>query len=166
MRKILTLVEETATANHALETAVATAERENAALIVLTVVPEADFDARQRAVTGVARSEAFGYSASQARAAAAAVAERAAAAAVGDRGIPYLAVGAVGRPRDVVLRTAAVHGCDDIVVPDRPPRWFGLFGRFDRALAWRFDGTVTRVSAPAGGDRRPLPDGESTVDTG
>jgi len=162
MRKTLALVEENATANHALEAAVASAEREGAALVVLSVVSESEFDSRYGAVTDLPGR--FGYSASQARAAAAAVAGRAAAAAVGDRNVPYVAVGGVGRPMDVLLRTAAVHGCDEIVVPDRPPRWFGLLGRFDRALAWRFDGTVTRVTAPEG-DGRPLPRG-SAVDAG
>lgn len=165
MRKTLTLVEETATANHALKIAVAKAERESAALIVLTVVPETDFDARQRSVDGTGL-RGFTYTVTQAEESATAVAERAAAAAVGDREIPYLAVGAVGRPREVVLETAAAHGCTEIVVPDLAPRWFGLFGRFDRALAWRFDGTVTRVAGPAGGDGRPLSVRESTVDTG
>lgn len=165
MHRILTLVEENATANHALDAAVAKAEREGGALVVLTAVPESDYDSRHRAVAGLPGGEGFGYSASQARAAAAAVAERAAAAAVGDREVPYIAVGGVGRPRDVVLDTAAAHGCAEIVVPDSPPRWFGLFGRFDRALAWRFDGTVTRVTGPAAGEAGRPAVTESPVDT-
>jgi nucleotide-binding universal stress UspA family protein len=163
MQTILALVDEDATAHHALEAAARRADRRSAGLVVLNVLPEEEYDSRHRAVSGLPGGTER-YTHSQARSAAAVAAGRIARTVLEGRAIPYTAVGAVGDPVEAVLSVARDHDCGAIVVPAARPRLFGLLGRFDRALAWRFDGTVTRVTPPAAGG--VVAPAESVVDQG
>lgn len=150
MRNILIVVDEDRTTTHVLQTAVEHAEREQAALVVLNVMPQSVYEDRQTAILGSndLRRDGFTYTVTQAKAVARGVAERAVRVAIGERAVPYTTVGAVGRPLTTVLAVAAAYDCDEIMIAATKPRWFGLFGRFDRTLAKRFDGTVTAVPKP------------------
>lgn len=150
MRTILVVVDENETTAHVLPDAVERAERERASLVVLNVMPQSVYEGRQRGVRGnrVLQGDGVTYTFDQATATARGVAERAARVAIGDRAVPYTSVGVVGRPVTAVLAVAEACGCDEIVIAGTETGWFGRSGRFDRTLAKRFGGRVTRVGTP------------------
>ena len=163
MKNILVVIDENRTTTHVLQTAVERAERERAALVVLNVMPRTEYDARQTAIlrSNDLRRDGFTYTVTQAKVVARGIAERAAQLAIGERAVPYTTVGVVGRPITTVLAVAAEYDCDEIMIAETKPKWFGLFGRVDRTLAKRFDGTVTAVprSMPETPDPvRPVPE--------
>lgn len=163
MKNILVVIDENRTTTHVLQAAVERAERERAALVVLNVMPRTMYDARQTAIlrSKDLRRDGFTYTLAQANAAARGVAERAVRVAIGERAVPYTTVGAVGRPITTIPAVAAEYDCDEIMIAETKPRWFGRVGGFDRALAKRFGGTVTRVAKPTPGtpdSMRPVPE--------
>lgn len=153
MSNILVVVDETEATEHVMGAAVERAERTGATLVAVHAMPRRLYERRQRQTTGThdLRHEGYTYTASQARAEATGVAERIARAAIGERDVPYTAVGVIGTPTQAVLAAAGVHDCEAVLLPERKPKWFGPFGSFDRTLAKRFDGPVVRVPRPSPG---------------
>ena len=154
MNNILVVVDESETTTPMLQAAVERAERERAALVVVHVMPQSVYERRQTAIRGSTdlRRDGLTYTITQATETAKGVADGAVEVAIGERAIPYTTVGVVGRPIPAILAVAAEHDCDEIMIAATKQRWFGLFDRFDRTLAKRLGGTVTRV-----GESRPEP---------
>lgn len=161
-QKILAVVAGVDTSSHVLEAAVERAEQEGASLVVLHVMPQHAYDGRRqsRATIRELKYDGFTFTYDQATESAENVAERAAQAAIGDRDIPYTAVGRVGDLVSTVLAVAAAYDCDTILLQETYPRWRRVIGRADRRLAKRFDGTIVRVPRPFPQNlktARPLP---------
>lgn len=148
MKNLLVVVDENETTAHVLQAAVERAERERAALVVLHVMPQRVYERRETAILANSglRRDGFSYTYTQATDAARGIADRAAWMAIGERAVPYTAVGVIGRPVPTVLAVAAAYNCDDIMIAATNMRWFGRVGRFDRTLTKQFNGTVTRVA--------------------
>ena len=153
MKSLLVVVDGTERTDHALRTAVERADTEDAGLVVLNVTPEAEYWRKQDAINGAGARTGEGYrwTARQAEESARTDASRTARLAVGDRDVAWTAVGAVGVPREVTLSVAAEYDCEEILVAESKPWWFGLRRNFERKLADAFDGTVTPVPIPSVG---------------
>lgn len=160
--KKLVVVERDGAANYNLTDAVRAADGDGSSLVVLHVMDQNEYNDRRGAICQVngLSGEGYTFTIDQAEAEAAIVAERTAWAAVGNSDVEYDAVGAVGPRLRTILRSAAEHDCEEIVVPETSPRWWGLFGHFDRSLTKGFDGTVTRVPAPVAAAAIPVPESE------
>lgn len=151
MHNILVAVDESDANAHVVEAAVGRAEREVASLVVVHVVQPRTYAARSRSMAGTAglRRDGFTYTVEQAEAGAESVAVRSAREAVGDRAVPYVAVGAVGRLGPTIRATAAAYGCRTIVLAEEASWWRRRLDRLGRDLAKEFDGDVVRVPQPS-----------------
>lgn len=151
MSNILVAVDGTGTNAHVMEAAIERAEREDGSLVVVHVIPTAEYEARQRAVRSIGglTNDGFTYGITQARDEARDIADRAAREAIGTRAVPYTAVGAVGKLVPMILASAAEHGAETVVLGDVGSWWRRLLGRSDRKMTRGFDGAIVRVPRPA-----------------
>lgn len=130
-----------------MEQAIEQAQREDAPLVVVNVIPDALFDSRQRSIAATPnlQQDGFTYTRDQAEAGATAVAARAAHTAIGDLDIDYMAVGVVGDIRENLLMLAEEHGCGTIMLAEERSWWRRRLGWSDRQLAREFPGDVVLV---------------------
>lgn len=150
MTNILVAVDGTESNAHLMEAAIERAETQGGTLVVLYAMTPRLFEARQWSLAGQAdlRHDGLTYSTAQARTDARAVAERTAKEAIGDRDVPYTAVGAIGKLVPTVLAVAAENGCETVMLAEEGSWWRRRLGLADRRIARRFDGTVVRVPRP------------------
>jgi nucleotide-binding universal stress UspA family protein len=149
-QKILVVVTGVETSSHVLDAAVEHAVQAAASLVVLHVMPYHVYEnsGSSRATIPDLKYDGFTFTYDQATESAESVAERAAQTAIGDRDVPYTAVGRVGDFISTVLAAAATYECDTVFLQKTYPWWQRVLGRGDRRLAKRFDGTVVRVPRP------------------
>ncbi|MFB6112419.1 MAG: universal stress protein [Halobacteriaceae archaeon] len=150
MENILVAVDDTTENAHLIEAAIGQTQATGGQLVVVHVMPDRRYQAKQQAVAGAGlpAGSGFHYGITQARAAAEAIADRAARAAIGTRPIPYTAVGAVGAVGDQVAAVAATYDCRTVVLASEPTWLARRFGRTGRQLRRAFGGNVLRVGTP------------------
>lgn len=115
-------------------------------LVLLTVVPEGEFEETRRAVAGIGSSDAI-YTLEQAEESAEREAMDVAADALAGLDAPHRAVGTVGREADAILDVAESEAADHIFLGSRrrSPAGKALFGDVAQTVLHAFDGPVTLV---------------------
>ena len=117
-----------------------------AELVLLTVVPEREFEEKRRAVAGIGSSDAV-YTLEQAEESAERGAMTLADEELTGVDVTYRPVGTVGREADAILDVARSEGVDHIFLGGRKrsPTGKALFGDVAQTVLLSFDGPVTVV---------------------
>jgi nucleotide-binding universal stress UspA family protein len=133
-------------------------------LVLLTVVPESEFENTRRAVADIGSSDAV-YTLEQAEESAAREAADVAADVLGDVDVPATPIGTIGREADAILDVAAQEDVDHVFMTGRrrSPAGKALFGDVAQTILLRFDGPVTLVMSD-GDDEEDVDAAESDVD--
>ncbi|SFR52594.1 universal stress protein [Halogeometricum limi] len=122
------------------------AEGTDTELVLLTVVPEDEFEERRRAVASIGSSDAI-YSLEQAAEAGEREAMEIADDVLGDVDVNYRPIWTVGREADTILDVAEQEGVDHVFLGGRrrSPTGKALFGDVAQKVLLSFDGPVTLV---------------------
>lgn len=158
-KPLLVVIDPVDTEGHLLHEAAAYARGTGTDLVVLSVMSNADYDARARAINGI-RDLDFHYTYDRAVESSRHVALRLAQEALDDTGIAFTAIGYVGDVDDAVLAASEVFECENVLIGGhRRGRWDILRRAPDlSAVVERiFPGNVTvfydhHVGEPSAGD--------------
>jgi nucleotide-binding universal stress UspA family protein len=120
------------------------AEGTDTELVLLTVVPEEEFEEKRRAVAGIGSSDAV-YTLEQAEDSAEREATAVADDALAGLDVPYHAVGTIGREADAILDVADSEDAEHVFLGSRrrSPAGKALFGDVAQTVLLEFDGPVT-----------------------
>jgi nucleotide-binding universal stress UspA family protein len=120
------------------------AEGTDTELVLLTVVPEEEFEEKRRAVAGIGSSDAV-YTLEQAEESAEREATAVADDALAGLDVSYHTVGTIGREADAILDVADSEGAEHVFLGSRrrSPAGKALFGDVAQTVLLEFDGPVT-----------------------
>lgn len=142
---LLVIIDPSDTDGHLVREAAVHAAGTGAGLVVLSVMSEADYRARARAVNDI-RQLNFEYTYDHAVEASRHVALRIATAVLTDTDVPFEAVGAIGKPEEAALKAAREYDCNHVLVAGHRRRiWDRIRGLPDleTAIERVFPGNVT-----------------------
>jgi nucleotide-binding universal stress UspA family protein len=144
MKRALVVVTPGNRGRRLLREAGAYAEGTDTELVLLTVVPEEEFEEKRRAVAGIGSSDAV-YTLEQAEDSAEREATAVADDALAGLDVPYHAVGTIGREADAILDVADSEGAEHVFLGSRrrSPAGKALFGDVAQTVLLEFDGPVT-----------------------
>jgi nucleotide-binding universal stress UspA family protein len=116
----------------------------DAELVLLTVLPQDEYDKKREAMDRVG-SEKVIYTLSQAEQSAKQTARSVASEVLADVDVDYEVLGAVGREADTILQVADDQGADHLFLSGRrrSPTGKALFGDLTQEVLLTFDGPVT-----------------------
>jgi nucleotide-binding universal stress UspA family protein len=122
-------------------------------LVLLTVVPESEFESTRRAVADIGSSDAV-YTLEQAEESAAREAADVAADVLADHDVSVTPVGTIGREADAILDVAAQEEVDHVFLTGRrrSPAGKALFGDVAQTVLLRFGGPVTLLMGDGADD--------------
>jgi len=115
-----------------------------AELVLLTVLPQDEYNKKREAMAGVG-SEKVVYTLSQAEQSAKQTARSVASEVLADVDVDYEVLGAVGREADTILQVADDEGVDHLFLSGRrrSPTGKALFGDLTQEILLTFEGPVT-----------------------
>lgn len=114
-KPLLVVIDPVDTEGHLLHEAAAHARGTGSDLVVLSVMSNADYEARARAINGL-RDLDFRYTYDRAVESSRHVALRLAQEALDDTGVEFTAIGYVGAVEDAVLAASEVFDCESVLI--------------------------------------------------
>ncbi|SFR60604.1 Nucleotide-binding universal stress protein, UspA family [Halogeometricum rufum] len=144
MKRALVVVTPGNRGRRLLREAGAYAEGTDTELVLLTVVPEEEFEEKRRAVAEIGSSDAV-YTLEQAEESAEREATTVADDALAGLDVSYHAVGTIGREADAILDVADSEDAEHVFLGSRrrSPAGKALFGDVAQTVLLEFDGPVT-----------------------
>lgn len=114
-KPLLVVIDPVDTEGHLLHEAAAHARGTGSGLVVLSVMSNADYEARARAINGLRDLDLY-YTFDHAAEASRHVALRLAHEVLDDTGIEFTAIGYVGAVEDAVLSASEIFGCESVLI--------------------------------------------------
>jgi nucleotide-binding universal stress UspA family protein len=116
-----------------------------AELVLLTIIPQEEYEEKRRDVEENIRDEGIIYTFTQAEQAARHTAQDVADEVLEDVDVDYHVLGAVGREAETIITVADTEGCDHLFLAGRrrSPTGKALFGDLTQDVLLTFDGPVT-----------------------
>jgi nucleotide-binding universal stress UspA family protein len=117
----------------------------DAELVLLTIIPQDEYEEKRREVEENIRDEDIVYTFTQAEQAARHTAQDVADEVLEDVDVDYEVLGAVGREAETIISVADTEACDHLFLAGRrrSPTGKALFGDLTQDVLLTFDGPVT-----------------------